>query len=105
MTCATALGVAWPSWSSRMVWRSPIVPTDPWHYVRSALEFPSDEWVPLGYTRYGIILANDPPAFLFKNAEATYYFWPLLSAAVLAASLYLVGRRLWGRSPGSPRSC
>ena len=53
-----------------IIWRSPLVPTDPWHYVRSALEFPSDTWVPLGYTRYGIILANMPPAFVFKNAQA-----------------------------------
>lgn len=83
-----------------LVWRSPIVPTDPWHYVRSALEFPSANWVPLGFTRYGIILATIPPAFVFKNAEATYYFWPLLSAGVLAASLYLVGRRLWGTVAG-----
>lgn len=83
-----------------LIWRSPIVPTDPWHYVRSALEFPSANWVPLGFTRYGIILATIPPAFLFKNAEATYYFWPLVSAALLAASLYLVGRRLWGTVAG-----
>ena len=68
--------------------------------MRSALEFPSAGWVPLGFTRYGIILATIPPAFLFKNAEATYYFWPLLSAAVLAASLYLAGRRLFGAVAG-----
>ncbi len=83
-----------------IIWRSPIVPTDPWHYVRSALEFPSDDWVPLGFTRYGIILANIPPAFIFKNAEASYYFWPLLSAGVLAAMLYLIGRRLWSPIAG-----
>src|SRR5687768_11159554 len=83
-----------------VVWRSPIVPTDPWHYVRSALEFPSASWVPLGFTRYGIILATIPPAFVFKNAEASYYFWALLSAGLLAASLYLVGRRLWSPAAG-----
>lgn len=83
-----------------VIWRSPIVPTDPWHYVRSALEFPSANWVPLGFTRYGIILATIPPAFIFKNAEASYYFWPLVSAAVLAAMLYLVGRRLWSPIAG-----
>jgi Dolichyl-phosphate-mannose-protein mannosyltransferase len=82
------------------VWRSPIVPTDPWHYVRSALEFPSDDWVPLGFTRYGIILATIPPAYVFKNAEASYYFWPLASAGLLAAALYLVGRRLWSPIAG-----
>ncbi len=83
-----------------VIWRSPIVPTDPWHYVRSALEFPSADWVPLGFTRYGIILASIPPAFVFKNAEASYYFWALLSAGLLASSLYLVGRRLWSPVAG-----
>src|SRR5690349_12786490 len=34
------------------VFRSIVVPTDPWHYVRSAMYFPSDGWVALGYTRY-----------------------------------------------------
>ena len=35
LACAVAVLVV------AVVWRSPIVPTDPWHYVRSALEFPS----------------------------------------------------------------
>ena len=83
-----------------IVWRTPVVPTDPWHYVRSALEFPSADWVPLGYTRYGIILANIPPAFVFKNSQASYYFWPLLSSAILAVVLYLIGRRFWGPVAG-----
>ena len=83
-----------------IIWRTPVVPTDPWHYVRSALEFPSADWVPLGYTRYGIILANIPPAFVFKNSQASYYFWPLLSSAILAVVLYLIGRRFWGPVAG-----
>ena len=82
------------------VFRSIIVPTDPWHYVRAAMHFPEDTWVPLGYTRYGIILASMPPAFLFRNAQATYYFWPLLSAGVLSGAVYLLGRRWWGRLAG-----
>ena len=84
-----------------VVYRSPIVPTDPWHYVRSALQFPSDDWVPLGFTRYGIILANIPPAFMFKNAEVVYYFWPLLVVFILSATIYLVGRRFWGPLAGA----
>ncbi|GIL35500.1 hypothetical protein [Phycicoccus sp. DTK01] len=79
-----------------LVWRSPLVPTDPWHYVMATLDFPSDQWIALGLTRYGIMLATIPPALLWKNAEATYYVWPLLSCAVLAASVYLLGRRFWG---------
>ena len=82
------------------VFRSIIVPTDPWHYVRAAMHFPEDTWVPLGYTRYGIILASMPPAFVFRNAQATYYFWPLLSAGVLSGAIYLLGRRWWGRLAG-----
>ena len=83
-----------------VVWRTPVVPTDPWYYVQSTLEFPSADWVPLGFTRYGIILATIPPALLFGNAEATYYFWPLVSAGLMAAMLYLVGRRLFGPVAG-----
>lgn len=82
------------------VWRSPIVPTDPHHYVLQTLQFPSDNWVALGLSRYGIFLANIPPAFLFKNAQATYYFWPLLSTGLLAAMVYLLGKRFWGSVAG-----
>jgi 4-amino-4-deoxy-L-arabinose transferase-like glycosyltransferase len=81
-------------------WRSPLIPTDPWHYIHAALSFPSEDWVPLGFTRYGIILANIPPAHLFGDAEATYYFWPLLSVLVLAAATYLLGRRWFGAVGG-----
>jgi 4-amino-4-deoxy-L-arabinose transferase-like glycosyltransferase len=83
-----------------VLYRSPIVPTDPWHYVRSALEFPSEDWVPLGFTRYGIILANIPPAYVFKNSEVTYYVWPVLSVFLLAACTYLLARRFWGPLAG-----
>ncbi len=81
-------------------WRSPMVPTDPYHYVAQTLEFPSDNWVALGLSRYGIFLANIPPALLFKDAQATYYFWPLLSTALLAAMVYLLARRFWGVTAG-----
>ena len=79
---ATAVGIASVVMVIATVWRTALVPTDPWHYVRSALEFPSDNWVPLGYTRYGIILANIVPALLFKTAQATYYFWGIISSGV-----------------------
>ena len=98
---ATALGIAVAVMVIAMVWRTPIVPTDPWRYVQSALEFPSAAWVPLGYTRYGIILATIVPALLFKNAQATYYFWPVLSSGVLVGVVYLLGRRWWGRLGGA----
>jgi hypothetical protein len=92
----TAIGVASVVTLFAFVWRSPIVPTDPYHYVLQTLQFPSDNWVALGLSRYGIFLANLAPAFLFKNAEATYYFWPLVSTALLAAMVYLIARRFWG---------
>ncbi len=82
------------------VWRSPVVPVDPWHYVQRALHFPDQVWIPLGYTRYGIILPNIVPAKLFGNAEVTYYFWQVISIAVLSAAVYLIGRRWWGPVAG-----
>jgi hypothetical protein len=83
-----------------LAYRSIVVPTDPWRYVRSAANFPDDDWVPLGYTRYGIVLASGLPALLFGNSQITYYFWPLLSAGVLCACIYLLGRRWWGAIAG-----
>ena len=44
-----------------VVWRSPIVPTDPWHYVRSALEFPSADWVPARLHALRHHPRDDPP--------------------------------------------
>jgi Dolichyl-phosphate-mannose-protein mannosyltransferase len=83
-----------------VVWRSPVVPSDPWHYVQRAMDFPDRVWVPLGYTRYGIIIPNIVPAKIFGNAQVSYYFWPLISAGVLAAVTYLMGRRWWGPPAG-----
>ena len=82
------------------VLRTSIVPTDPWNYVQAARNFPADTWVPLGYTRYGMILPLLPIVALFGNSEVTYYFWPLVGAGLLAACLYLVGVRFWGRLTG-----
>ena len=84
-----------------VIWRSPVIPTDPWHYVQRAITFPDRVWVPLGYTRYGIIIPNILPAKLFGNAQASYYFWPLISAGTLAAVVYLMGRRWWGPVAGA----
>ena len=93
LVALTTVVVAW-------VWRSPVVPVDPWHYVQRALHFPDQVWIPLGYTRYGIILPNIIPAKLFGNAEVTYYFWQVISIAVLSAAVYLIGRRWWGPVAG-----
>ena len=83
------------------VYRSIIVPTDPWHYVRSARLFPVHDWVALGYTRYGIILASIPPVKILGNAQVAYYFWPMLSAGVLGATTYLMAKRWWGWVAGA----
>ena len=98
----TALAVARGGHGHRAsVWRTPVVPTDPWHYVRSALEFPSDDWVPLGYTRYGIILANILPALVFKNAQATLLLLGrCISSRILVASSTSSGAGGGGRSRG-----
>jgi hypothetical protein len=82
------------------VFRSIVVPADPWHYVRSAAEFPSDRWVALGYSRYGLILPIIPVVKAFGTAQVTYYFWPLVSAGALAACVFLLGARWWGRVAG-----
>jgi hypothetical protein len=97
----TSLAIAVVVMVIATVWRTALVPTDPWHYVRSALEFPSANWVPLGYTRYGIILANILPGLMFKNAQATYYFWAVISSGALVGVVYLLGRRWWGRLGGA----
>lgn len=78
--------------------RTGIIPTDPWQYVQSALNFPSSRWVPLGFTRYGMILPLLPLVAVFGNAEATYYVMPLLGSALLGTSITLLAVRFWGRS-------
>lgn len=83
-----------------LVWRTEIVSTDPWHYVQAALHFPTTAWVPLGYTRYGMILPVVPVAHLLGNAQVTYYVWAVLASATLTGSLYLVARRWWGPIAG-----
>ncbi|WP_460932133.1 ArnT family glycosyltransferase [Phycicoccus ginsengisoli] len=83
-----------------IVYRTEIVPTDPWHYVRAAASFPSDTWAPLGYTRYGMILPIGPLYLLFRNAQITYYFWPILASGLLAGTVYLLAQRHWGRVAG-----
>lgn len=83
-----------------LLFRTEIVPTDPWHYIHSAMGFPNHSWVPLGYTRYGMVLPAGPLVLAFGNAQVAYYFWPIVSAGVLAGSVYLLGRRWWGTVAG-----
>ena len=94
MLCAVAVGAVVCALS--VVFRTEIVPSDPWGYVDSALRFPADSWVPLGYTRYGMILPRVPLAWLFGNAQVTYYFWPVFSSGLLGACLFLIAYRYWG---------
>jgi hypothetical protein len=82
------------------VFRSEIVSTDPWHYVMAALQFPQDTWVPLGYTRYGMILPLGPLVLTWGYVPATFYAPALAASAVLAGCVYLLGRRFWGRTAG-----
>lgn len=79
------------------VFRSAIVPTDPWRYVFYARAFPFEGAAPLGYSRYGMVLPLLPVVALFGDAEVVFYVWPLLGAGMLAASVYLLGVRFWGR--------
>lgn len=80
--------------------RSALVPTDPWHYVQGALDFPNGTWRPAGLSRWGFVLPIIPFARLWGDAPATYYVIPLLSTGVLAAVVYLLGTRFAGRAAG-----
>ncbi len=82
------------------VFRTEIVSTDPWHYGMAAVDFPQDSWVPLGYTRYGMILPLGPLVIAFGHAAVTFYAPAILASGVLAGSLYLLGRRWWGHIAG-----
>ncbi len=83
-----------------LVYRSALVPTDPWHYVQGALAFPEGTWRPSGLSRWGFLLPIIPFARLWGDATATYYVIPVLSTGVLAAVLYLLGTRYVSRSTG-----
>jgi hypothetical protein len=83
-----------------LVYRSALVPTDPWHYVQGALAFPDGTWRPSGLSRWGFLLPIIPFARLWGDATATYYVIPVLSTGVLAAVVYLLGTRYVSRSTG-----
>ena len=95
-----AVGVAAAAVALATVFRSSIVPTDPWHYVQGALAFPEGSWRPAGLSRWGFLLPIVPFARLWGDAPATYYAVPLLTAALLAAVLSLLGTRFAGRIAG-----
>ncbi|TQM63879.1 glycosyltransferase family 39 protein [Humibacillus xanthopallidus] len=97
---AVAAVVAFATMVIATVFRTEIVSSDPWHYGMAAIEFPQDTWVPLGYTRYGMIIPLVPVALLFGQAAMTFYLPAVLASGVLAGSLYLLGRRWWGRIAG-----
>ncbi len=94
------LGVALAAVAIALAYRSALVPTDPWHYVQGALQYPEPTWRPSGLTRWGFLLAIVPFASLWGDAEATYYAVPLISTGVLAAVLYLLGTRYVARLAG-----
>jgi uncharacterized membrane protein len=81
-------------------WRSELTPSDPWHYVMAALEFPQDTWVPLGYTRYGLILPLGPLVVAWGHAPATFLVPALVASALMCACVFLVATRWWGRVAG-----
>ncbi len=82
------------------VCRSEIISSDPWHYAMAAVQFPQSSWVPLGYTRYGMILPLGPLVLAFGEAPATFYLPAILASGVLAGCVYLLGRRWWGHLAG-----
>ena len=74
--------------------------TYPWHYVMAALEFPQDSWVPLGYTRYGMILPLAPFVLAWGYAPATFIVPALVATFLMTACTYLIATRWWGRIAG-----
>ena len=84
-----------------LAYRSALVPTDPWHYVQGALDFPEGTWRPAGLSRWGFLLPIIPFARLWGDATATYYVVPLISTGVLAAVLFLLGTRYVSRTTGA----
>ncbi len=93
LVAVVAMGIA-------LVYRSALVPTDPWHYVQGALAFPEGTWRATGLSRWGFLLPIIPFARIWGDATATYYVVPVLSTGVLAAVLYLLGTRYVSRSTG-----
>ena len=83
-----------------LLYRSALVPTDPWHYVQGALDFPEGTWRPAGLSRWGFLLPIIPFARLWGDATATYYVVPVLSTGLLAAVLFLLGTRFVARAAG-----
>ena len=81
-------------------WRTELTPSDPWHYVMAALEFPQDTWVPLGFTRYGLILPLGPLVVAWGHAPATFLLPAIVASALMSASVFLVATRWWGRIAG-----
>ena len=96
LSAAVALAVATLGW----FFRTEITPTDPWHYVMAALEFPQDSWVPLGYTRYGMILPLAPFVLAWGYAPATFIVPALVATFLMTACTYLIATRWWGRIAG-----
>lgn len=93
-------GVALIAMAVTLAYRSALVPTDPWHYVQGALDFPNGTWRPAGLTRWGFLLPIIPFAQVWGDAPATYYVIPLLSTGILAGVLYLLGTRFVSRATG-----
>ena len=52
-----------------LVFRSALVPTDPWHYVQGALYFPEGTWRPAGLSRWGFLLPIIPFARLWGDVS------------------------------------
>jgi hypothetical protein len=96
LSVVVGLAVATTAW----FFRTELTPTDPWHYVMAALQFPQDTWVPLGYTRYGMILPLAPFVVAWGYAPATFLVPALVASALMAGSVYLIATRWWGRVAG-----
>lgn len=79
------------------VWlRTLPVTSDPWHYVRAGLHFPSHAWNLVGLTRYGLVLPEALVTRVTGFSTAAFYVLPVVATGVMVGSVYWLARRSFG---------
>ncbi|MDK2981113.1 MAG: hypothetical protein PWQ55_1460 [Chloroflexota bacterium] len=87
--------------SVQFIFLNPPILSDQMEYYITAVRFPHLPETPnIGSMRIGLELPVAVLYRIFGTSEVAYYTVPLLSAAVLAVSLYLIGKSLFSRRIG-----
>ena len=90
-TVAGLLAVAVAVWL-----RALPVTSDPWHYVRAGLHFPSHSWNLVGLTRYGLVLPEALVTRVTGFSTPAFYVLPVLATGLLVGAVYWLARRSFG---------